>query len=451
MLRSMSSQQPDLAPSPRQVSPFALFCSMSSLLLSFALLMAGNGLFGTFVVLRAGIEGFSQGTIGFLVAAHYVGMIIGTIRCGPLVNRIGHIRAFAAFSSVIATAALVFPFVATPAAWIVLRVIIGFNVAGVLTVAESWLNHRATPGARGTLLSMYMMTSYLALGGGQLLVNASDLAGHELFMLASMLFGMAVVPVAITRATHPPPVKSQRFNPRILIEVSPVATAACFCSGLSLSALWGMGPLFAKSLGMSVAQVSVFMGLMILSAMFFQFPVGRLSDVFDRRKVLFGVCVIAASASAVMVGQLSFFAPDSPWHIAELTAWLRHPVLITVVACLYGGAISTLYALGVAYANDYVSGDKTMTISAGLVLAFGSGAAVGAIPAGVMMRLMGPEGLFVYTGVVALFMCGIIIYRRTRRAWVPVMEKDRFVALPEATTTPQPLAADPRNTPDAQS
>jgi MFS family permease len=417
---------------------------MVSLLASYGLLMAGTGLFNTFIGLRAGMEGFSNDVIGLLVAAYYLGLVFGTLRCGPLVNRIGHIRAFAAFSSVIATATLVFPFATHPIAWMGLRGIIGFNVAGVFMVAESWLNHRATPTTRGTLLSMYMMTSYLCLGGGQLLINAGDPGGNELFMLASMLFGLAVVPVAITRSTHPPPVASPHFNFKVVYRASPTAMLACICSGLSVGALWGLAPIFARDLGLNIADIAGFMGIIILSALLFQFPVGRLSDRFDRRKMMLAVSTVALLASAAMVMQMTLFAADSPWGLAQATAWMRHAWLITGVAALYGGIVSTLYPLGVAYANDYTEPEDMVSVSAGLVLSFGIGAAVGPIPAGALMQVLGPEGLFLHTGLVALNLSAFILYRMTRRSWAPVVEKEAFVALPEATSTPVPLVADPR-------
>ena len=355
-------------------------------------------------MLRAGIEGFSRDTLGFLVASYYVGMMLGTLRCGPLVNRIGHIRAFAAFSAIIASTALAFPFVTHPLAWCLLRALMGFNIAGVLMVSESWLNHKATPNTRGRLLSMYMMTCYLSLGGGQFLVNVGEAEGGEVFAIAAILFAMAVVPVAVTRATHPPPVESSHFNLRVLIAISPVATVACVCSGLSLSALWGLGPVFASGLGMSVAQVSAFMTAIIFSALLFQFPVGRLSDRFDRRKVMLGVSAAAAVASIAMVVQLSLYATDEP----AAGAWSSHPLAIGAVACLYGGTISTLYSLGVAYANDRTDSAHMLSVGAGLVLAFGAGAALGAVPAAMLMEYLGPRGLFVYAAVIAVGLTGFI-------------------------------------------
>ncbi len=417
---------------------------MASLLGSYALLMAGVGLLNTFIGLRAGLEGFSRELIGYLAAAHYLGLIAGTITCGPLVNRIGHIRAFAAFSSVIATATLAFPLVADPIVWLAVRALIGFNLAGVFTVAESWLNHKATPSTRGALLSMYMMTSYLALGGGQFVMNLGDVAGYELFIFASMLFGLAVVPVAVTHATHPPPVTTARFNPRILYKASPTSLLACVCSGLSVGALWAMSPIFAQDLGFSVAEISSFMGSVILSALLFQFPIGRLSDRFDRRNMMLAVAVLASLASLAMVVQMELSARAPPWDLSSWAQWADSPWLVTGIAAIYGGVASTLYPLGVAYANDYIEPKDKLTVSAGLVLAFGLGAALGPVSAGLLMQILGPEGLFAHTGLVALMLSAFIGYRTTRRSWARVADKDAFVALPEASSTPVPLEADPR-------
>ncbi len=420
-----------------------LLWSMAALLVSYGLLMAGTGLFNTFIGLRAEFEGFSRDYIGYLVAAYYVGLMLGSLRCGPLINRIGHIRAFAAFSSLSATATLVFPFVTEPWAWLLLRVVIGFNLAGVFTVAESWLNNRATPATRGTLLSLYMTTSYLALGSGQLLMNFGDIAGPDPFMLAAILFCVAVLPVALTRATHPPPVASPHFNARLLYRASPTALLACLCSGLSVGALWGLSPLFARDLGLSVAEIASFMSVVILSAMFFQYPIGRLSDRFDRRSVMLGVCSLAALASVLMMFQLQVYAPDSPWEVARSTTWLRHPMAITAVAALYGGVISTLYPMGVAYANDYIEAEDRVAVSPGLVLAFGAGAAAGPIPAGYLMEWLGPLGLYLHTAIVSLALATFIGYRMTRRSWAGVVEKETFVVLPVATSTPIPLMEEP--------
>ncbi len=421
-----------------------LLMSMAALLASYGFLMMGTGLFNTFIGVRADLEGFTADSVGYLTAAYFAGLAFGSQRCETLINRIGHIRAFAAYSSIIATVVLAFPFVPNIWVWALFRALIGFNVAGVFMVAESWLNHKSTPSTRGTLLSMYMMTSYVALAMGQFLMNAAEISGNQLFMLAAMLFGLAVVPVAVTRSTHPPPVESAHVGIRRLYEISPVAFVICFGSGLSVSSLWGLGPIFGRSLGMDIADVSTFMGIMILGAMLFQYPIGKFSDLYDRRKVIFSVCLSATLVSVAMFGMLYKYISDAPWVLGSVTTWTYHRESITLVAALYGGVISTLYPLSVSYANDYVRPAELVPASAGLVLLFGAGAAVGPIPAGWFMKTMGASGLFVYLGIVACSLAAFVLFRMRRRTWVAVGKKESFVALPEATSTPSPLEADPR-------
>ena len=427
-----------------QQSTWALLLSMASLLSSYALLMAGTGLFATFIGLRAGLEGFSADVIGMMAAAHYAGLVVGSLRCGQLINRVGHIRAFAAFSSIIASAVLVFPFAPHAIVWIALRAVIGFNTAGVFMVAGSWLNHKASPATRGTLLSMYMVTSYLALGGGQLLINAGETAATDLFMLASMLFGLALVPVAITRATHPAPVESTHFGIRRLYAISPVAMLTCIVSGLCSGSIWGLGAVFGNGLGMTTGEISAFMSAIVFASLAFQIPIGRLSDRFDRRKVILGVIAACALSSAALVGVMLTFTYGVPWGLGDAILWANHPVAITALAALYGGFVSTLYPLSVAYANDFVEPQDLVPASAGLVLAFGAGAALGPVPAGWLMQWLGPSGLFSFSMCVVLSLAVFVGFRMRKRTWAPVTEKEAFVALPEATSTPAPLEADPR-------
>ncbi len=426
-------------------SVWALLLSMGSLLGSYALLMAGTGLFSTFIGLRAGLEGFSSELIGTMAAAHYAGLVVGSLRCGPLINRVGHIRAFATFSSLIASAVLVFPFVPHAVAWIALRAVIGFNTAGVFMVAESWLNHKASPSTRGTLLSMYMVTSYLALGGGQLLINAGEPVSTELFMLASMLFGLALVPVAMTRATHPPPVESTHFGIRRLYQISPVAMITCIGSGLCTGSMWGLGAVFGNELGMTTTEISAFMSAIVFASLAFQIPIGRLSDRFDRRRVILGVVIACVLSSGLLVGVMATLTHGIQFGLGGAIMWANYPWVVTGLAALYGGWISTLYPLSVAYANDYVEAQDLVPASAGLVLAYGIGAALGPIPAGWLMQLSGPSGLFEFTAGVCIALTVFVGFRMRRRARAPIGEKEAFVALPEATSTPAPLEADPRS------
>lgn len=405
---------------------------LSSLLLSVAFLMLGNGVFSTFLALRANAEGFSNDVIGWVASAYYLGLIAGTFKCGELVNRIGHIRAFAAFSAISAACILAFGLFVYPSAWIALRIVLGFNLAGLYMVAESWLNTKATSETRGKILSVYMTITYLALGGGQFLINLADIESSALFMVSAALLSLALVPVAVTRATHPDPMESSYMSLRALFAASPVATVGCLAGGVIVGSMFGLGPIYAKAVGLDTTSISLFMGIAVISGLFTQVPVGHLSDRFDRRGVIVGVTVGAALVAAALI--LSPYMPAVPLYF-----WIA----------VYGGLTATLYPLCVAYANDYLEPGQVVAASSSLVLAFGLGAAVGPAVAAYIMGLVGPNGLFWLALFVSLLYILFILHRMRIRHWAPVVDKEPYVPMPEVIAAPVSTEIDPRAEIDA--
>ena len=235
------------------------------------------------------------------MSAYYGGMVVGTLTLGSLVNRVGHIRAFGAFCAISAAAVLSIPLLPNQWAWIVLRGFMGACLAGLYMVAESWLNAKATAQTRGALLAIYMMTCYLFSGTGQLLVGTVSAETVTGFMLVAICFSAALVPVAVTRASHPAPVETSRFGIRRLWEISPLAVVGCISAGLGTGALFGMGPIYAQDIGFTQAEIATFMGITVIGGLALQFPVGWLSDRFDRRWVIVGAALAGAIASLTVV------------------------------------------------------------------------------------------------------------------------------------------------------
>lgn len=405
---------------------------LTSLLMSVALLMLGNGLFSTFLTLRASAEGFSNEAIGWIASAYYVGVIMGTLKCGDLINRVGHIRAFAVFSALSAACILGFGLFVYPSAWIGLRIALGFNLAGLYLVAESWLNTKATSDTRGTILSIYMTITYLALAGGQFLINVADIDDSAFFMISAILLSAALVPVAVTKASNPEPVESSYMSLRALFAISPVSAVGCVAGGVIVGSMFGLGPIYAQAQGLDTQGISVFMGIAMISGLFTQVPVGQLSDRFDRRSVIVGVVIgtFVAGTALIFSGHLSW---------VPLYAWIA----------LYGGFTATLYPLCIAYANDYLEPGQVVAASGSLVFAFSLGAATGPSLAATVMGYTGPNGLFVLSVAVCFGFAAFIIYRMRIRHWAPVVEKEPYVPMPEVLAAPVPSEIDPRAETDA--
>ena len=265
--------------------------SIIALLLSYGLLLMANGMFSTLLGIRTSIEGFATELIGVVMASYFLGLFIGARYAAHVVALSGHIRAFAAFASVMSITALLHVLLIEPVVWAVVRAISGFCFAGLVMVTESWLNERAENTNRGRILSLYMGTNYFASGCGQFLLPLADPSAYHLFSAASIIFSLALIPVLVTRSQAPLPSAPAALSMRALYRISPVGMSGAFVSGFINSAFYGMGPVYAREIGLSLSGIAVFMATPILCGLLLQWQIGRISDRVDRRRVLFAVTV----------------------------------------------------------------------------------------------------------------------------------------------------------------
>ena len=270
----------------------------SALLFGMALLTLGAGLQATLLGVRATLEGLSTFVTGAVMASYYVGFVIGSIAAPALVQRVGHIRVFAALTATAAATILVQGVFVGAWEWGILRAISGICFAGIYVVAESWLNDRADQRTRGVLLASYMVVIYVGLGSGQLLLNLADPIGYELFILIGVLISLAVVPMALTAQRAPEFALPRRVSFRELLAISPLGAVGALFSGATAGTLFSLGPVYAASSALDTAAVATFMASSILPAVLLQLPLGRLSDRVDRRNVLIAISIAAAVAAA---------------------------------------------------------------------------------------------------------------------------------------------------------
>ena len=388
-----------------------------ALLLGMALLMVGNGLQASLIGLRATLEGFSTTTIGLIMSGFYVGYMLGSILTPIALRRVGHIRVFAALAAVLSTAALIHAVFIDPVFWTLMRVLTGLCYAGLYVVAESWLNDRATNKTRGQLLSVYVVISLGGMGAGQLLLNLAGVQGYELFILASILVSIAVVPILLSAGPTPAFTASTRLGLSHLYRISPLGVIGTMGTGLANGVLIGMGAVFGTQAGLSAAQISLFMGALFLGGMLLQWPIGRLSDRFDRRWMITIVTFLAAFAA------LGAIALSVVSHIS-----------LFIFIALLGGFSLPLYALCIAHANDHLESSQMIAASASLVLVMGIGASVGPLTAGVVMAVYGPDGYFWCLAIVHGAIGVFALYRMTMRPAVPLDDQSPYVPVTSQAT-----------------
>src|ERR1700679_161895 len=123
--------------------------SIGAILFSAAIFIAGNGLIGTLIPVRARLAGFSTDALGLIGSAYYVGFVAGCYAGPRLLARVGHSRTFAVAAGLTAACTLALSLFMSEVSWILLRGLFGVGAACLYMVAESWLNDRATNETRG--------------------------------------------------------------------------------------------------------------------------------------------------------------------------------------------------------------------------------------------------------------------------------------------------------------
>lgn len=394
--------------------------AIATLLIGIAVILAGSGLLGTVLGIRGQIEGFSSLMLGVIMAAYFVGFVIGTKTVPEVIRRVGHIRMFAALASLVSVATLMHGLLINPYVWIVVRALSGFCIVGIYIVIESWLNTQTDNENRGHVFSAYMTTTLIGLGIGQVLLLAGDINTLFLFALASVLLSLGLVPVALTRVQEPVIQDVDRLGLRKLYEASPSGVVGSVFAGLGAGAFWGLGPVFATGIGLDTAGVSGFMGLTILGGILMLWPIGKLSDRYDRRRILMWACLATAAA-----------AGTASWLTGMDARW------VLLGGFLYGAFSFSIYSLSVAHTNDHVDASQMLETTATLQLLWSSGAIAGPILVGLFMQWTGPLTFLPFLVISALIPGLFTRYRMSVSAPVAAEEQGDFV--PQFATSPVAL------------
>src|SRR6516164_6168942 len=205
---------------------------IGTLILATSGIQLANGFFNTLISLRVAIENFEPTMAGLVLSSYFAGFTLAALRGGRIIERVGHIRAFAAFAGMVVAATAAMPILSGAISWIILRAIVGFGCAGVFVTTESWLNAKAEPSERGRVFSTYMVGTFVALAVGQLLIARAKIETAAPFNAIIALFAVALVMVSTTRAEPPRSPAAANLPYGQLARAAPVAVGGGALSGL---------------------------------------------------------------------------------------------------------------------------------------------------------------------------------------------------------------------------
>ena len=404
-----------------------------ALFLGMGFIMLAHGYQGSLLGVRAVQEDFSLVATGFMMSGYYVGYFIGAKTIPGFILRVGHIRVFAAFASIASIVILMHSILIHPFTWFILRVVTGISMVSIYTIAESWLNDRSSNKNRGSVLSIYMIVLYGSMGIGMFFLNFSKPENFQPFILVSLFMSLALIPILLTKRKAPTFKKISSMSLRELYEVSPLGMVGSLFYGTAQSALFSLLAVYAASMNFTIFEISLVTFLLAISGAVAQFPIGKLSDKFDRRLVIvyttFGAAFFALCA---IVASNQMYLPD---NLATSKTWFY------IFLILFSFCSLPMFAIIFAHTNDFISKDKFVAAGASLQFAFGLGAISGPFLCSVFMNLVGSNGYFVFL-IIFHSLIGIFAIHRMRIRETESNPDSQFVAMP-STITPAGIELNP--------
>ena len=398
--------------------------SLAALLLGSAFLLFAGGVNSLILPIRGEAEGFSAAALGLLGTGWAVGYVAGCLRTPVLVARVGHIRAFGAMCAIAAIAVLLSLVLISPWVWIPVRALSGFCFAGAAMIVESWLNERSDTKSRGRVFGIYTMVNLAATTAGQMVLTLGDTNGYFFFVLAAMVYCLALLPTAISATTTPRPLTQASLDFHGLWRNSPIAVFAVLMVGMSNASFGTLAAVYAARIGLSLGDIALFASLPILAGAAAQIPVGIASDRFDRRKVL-----VVVASFAILADALFLFTS------------VTHPTVAMALSALFGATVFAMYPVISAHANDHAEPGTFIQVSGGLLLVYGIGSIIGPTVAGIAMTSFGAAALFGVTGTAHVLLILFAILRLWIAPAVASADKVAFRAKPLArASTPETAA-----------
>ena len=408
-----------------------------ALFLGMGLIMLAHGYQGSLLGVRAVQEEFNLISTGFMLSGFYIGYFIGAKTIPSFILRVGHIRVFAAFASIASIVILMHSIFIHPFTWFILRVVTGLSMVSIYTIAESWLNDRSSNKNRGSVLSIYMIVLYGSMAIGMFFLNFSKPENFQPFILVSLFMSLALIPILLTKRKAPTFRKITGMSLKELYETSPLGMVGSLFYGTAQSALFSLLAVYAASMNFTIFEISVVTFLLAISGAVAQFPIGKLSDKFDRRLVIiyttfgaafFALCAILASRQMYLPGDLG---TSKTWFYIFLV--------------LFSFCSLPMFAIIFAHTNDFIPKEKFVAAGASLQFAFGLGAISGPFLCSVFMNIIGSNGYFIFL-IIFHSIIGIFAIHRMKIRKTEDNPDSQFAAMPQ-TITPVGMELNPSTEP----
>ncbi|MDG1987240.1 MAG: MFS transporter [Halieaceae bacterium] len=398
--------------------------NLASLLFSTALLLVGHGMQLTMLPLKAQGANIPDFIIAATASGYFLGFIAGCMLSPYVIFRVGHIRCFGSLAALFLSALLILGITENWGLWFLMRFIMGVAISGLYSVIESWLNSQTNELNRGRILSIYAFIVLGAMALGQFIIGAVVVDSALPFILASIFIALSIVPLGLSDTNPPESVHPAKLDFGLLYRRSKTAFAGTILTGVVVGSFWSLGAIFAARVSSDISDATQLVAIALIGGACFQYPIGWLSDRFDRRLVMLLLCLFG-SISCCLVA---------------LTARTDYQLLAML---FFGGTTFPIYALALATAADNSAQEEFIVLGTSVILLNALGSAIAPLLLGSVMALYGAPALFwCFSGLCLLLTMYVLYQYRDQSTATPEEQLPFNVFSPDIA--PLALDLDPR-------
>lgn len=370
---------------------------IQSILLAIMFACIGHSMLLVLLPIRMQSVGISASIIGATMACYSIGFLMGSAWGIKIIERAGHNRSYAASASVMIIAVNMHTFTDSVYIVFLLRVLVGIAMSIIYLTLESWLNATSERQSRGTIFSLYQFFIALGFVLAPFVSFIFDINDLRSYTLISCTIALSMIPLVLTRFPSPQVPEAQDRLPIIeMLRDTPSGAVMIFFSGIFIASLSNLLSLFAVSLEYTNQQIALLVAVATGSSLVFQIPIGKLTDIFDERPILFWICICSVITSFVIISSV----------LAQLN-WL----IISLATAVLGGLISCIYPVSVKFIFNQIDSDKAVSAMSSLLILSSMGLMLGPVIGSIFMDIFGPIGLFYCIGFIMIIASFFMAFR----------------------------------------
>lgn len=367
----------------------------------------------TFTSIQMKMLNYSDVTIGFIHSAYYFGILLGVYFGEEIIILHGYIRTFIASVSLLGIAVVIMELSLLPTVWLIARITTGGALGTLYLVLESWLVKITPKSFHSRALSLYTSLVFISQVIGQVLLILIPTHTSLPFNISVLLILCSIPLIALNHIKPPQILLPNPEGIKTIINKSRTSCFFSFSAGIIISSLYSFIPIWAQNKDLNPAGITA---LLIISGAVFLFPIGSISDMVDRRKVLMAAALFLSS-----ILSLNHYLLNSSYFIY---------FSITSI----GATTFILYPITLSHTLDNFDSSKFMKVNSTMLLLYGLGSSIGPLYTSLWIHQSSNSGLFYSLATISYPLVILAFYSIFSKRPVHYSNKIEYTPLPSRPT-----------------